>query len=249
MNYDINGKQVVLREGDSIIINSHQLHFGFDHKKEECAFAVLLFPPKLLNSSIHAYQKMVFPIIQSSAEPYWHFDKNHPGRDQIAGLLQQIYALHQKKQQDYLLLGLLHCLWQAIYHYSDHSLYSRTMAEEPDIHLQKQMVSYVYQHYSEDITLEDIAASGNISRSKCCKLFQKYLQQSPIAFLNAYRMEISCNLLRDTAYSITQIASSVGYNHLSYFSKMFMKKYGYTPIQYRKNQNTPAVEEGSGTQP
>lgn len=236
MNYDINGKKVLLETGDSIVVNSHQLHFGYDSGWEECEFAVILFHPSILDSNLHTYQKMVVPIITSSAEPYWHFSKNHAGTREIANLLQQIFALREeRKHSEYLLLGLFHCLWHNIYRYSNHSLYKHTVSEHPDIHLQKQMVSYVHQHYSENIELEDIASSSNISRSKCCKIFQKYLRQSPIAFLNAYRMEISCNLLKDTSFSITQIAISCGYNHPSYFSKMFMRKYGCTPNQYRKN--------------
>ena len=235
MNYDVNGKKILLQAGDSIVVNSHQLHFGYDYKQEECEFAVILFHPSILDSNIHTYQKMVSPIINSSAEPYWHFSQNHSGILEITRLLQQIFALRgDRKHSEYLLLGLIHCLWHTIFRYSDHSLYKHAVLEHPDIHLQKQMVSYIHQHYSENIELEDIASSGNISRSKCCKIFQKYLQQSPVAFLNAYRIEISCNLLKDTSFSITQIAISCGYNHPSYFSKMFMRKYGCTPNQYRK---------------
>lgn len=238
MNYDINDKTVLLQTGDCIIVNSHQLHFGYDHLQRECEFAVVLFHPGILNSNLYTYQKLVSPIVNSSAETYWHFPKTHPANPEIASLLQQLYTLRQSdRHQEYLILGLFHCLWHNIYHNSNHELYKHTILEEPDIHIQKQMVSYIYEHYSDNIELEDIAASGNISRSKCCKLFRKYLQQSPVAFLNAYRMEISCNLLKDTSYSITKIAISCGYNHLSYFSKNFYKKYGCTPNQYRKNHD------------
>lgn len=234
MNYDINGRKVLLETGDSIVVNSHQLHFGYDCEQQECVFAVILFHPDILNSNLHVYQKMVSPIITSSAEPYWHFRKGHADSLEIARLLQQIFSLREDaNHSQYLLLGLFHCLWHNIYCYSDHALYKHTVSEHPDIRLQKQMVSYVHQHYSENIELEDIASSSNISRSKCCKIFQKYLRQSPVSFLNAYRMEIAGNLLKDTSFSITQIAISCGYNHPSYFSKMFMRRFGCTPRQYR----------------
>ena len=237
MNYEINGNEICLQAGECIVVNSHELHYGYAREQRECEFAVILFHPSILNSNLHTYQKIVSPIINSSAEPFWYFDKKHPATPQISQLLQQIFALRQPKEHsEYLLLGLLHCLWHNIFQNCDYALYKHKVSEEPDIHLQKQMVSFIYQHYSENIELEDIAAAGNISRSKCCKIFQKYLQQSPIAFLNAYRMEISCNLLKDTSCSITQIAISCGYNHLSYFSKKFLKKYGCTPNQYRKIQ-------------
>lgn len=99
------------------------------------------------------------------------------------------------------------------------------------------MITYITLHYYDNIDLEDIAAAGNISRSKCCQIFKKYMQQSPVAYLNAYRMELSCNLLKTTSYSITSIATSCGYNHLSYFSKIFLKNLGVLLWNTGKNFN------------
>ena len=59
------------------------------------------------------------------------------------------------------------------------------------------------------------------------------MQQSPVEFLNAYRLKISCQLLCTTRKSITEIAMLCGFNHLSYFSKYFMECYGCTPREYR----------------
>ena len=61
-------------------------------------------------------------------------------------------------------------------------------------------------HYYDNIDLEDIAAAGNIQPQQVLSDIQKYMQQSPVAYLNAYRMELSCNLLKTTSYSITSIA-------------------------------------------
>lgn len=253
MCYDINGSEILLKAGDSIIVNSHQLHFGYSHNNQDCEFAVILFNPELFKSNIYNYKKNVQPIIQSTGITHWMFNQNHPDTPQVTDILSQIYALRKQTPDsiDCLLVGLLHCLWHYIYHNSDTSLYYHDNQEDPDIHLQKKMVAYIYDHYSDDIKLEDIAAAGHISRSKCCRIFQQYLQQSPMAFLNAYRMEISCNLLCNTSYSITDIALSCGYNHLSYFSKKFLQKYHCTPFQYRKtgsHKMIPAILHNSLTE-
>ena len=105
-----------------------------------------------------------------------------------------------------------------------------------DLEIQKNMVSFIYQHYVEQISLNEIASSGNVSRSKCCLIFKHYLQQSPVDFLNTFRLKTSCNLLRNTEKSITEIAFSCGFNHLSYFSKLFIKNFGCTPREYRNNK-------------
>ncbi|MDO4325060.1 MAG: helix-turn-helix transcriptional regulator [bacterium] len=95
--------------------------------------------------------------------------------------------------------------------------------------------TYQYEHYQDSLTLNEIAASANISRSKCCIIFKRYLQLSPVEFLNKYRLEVSRYLLIHTHSSISQIAISCGFNHLSYFSKLFLREYGCTPTKYRKN--------------
>lgn len=107
-----------------------------------------------------------------------------------------------------------------------------------DLIIQKNMTAYIYKNYTQNISLNDIAESGNICRSKCCKLFKKYLNQTPIDFLNTYRLEISKSLLINSNLNITEIALNSGFNHLSYFSKLFYQKYNFTPKEYRKlNKN------------
>lgn len=104
-----------------------------------------------------------------------------------------------------------------------------------DLKSQNNMVSYISRHYHEKITLNEIAASGHMSRSKCCRVFKHYLQQSPINYLNAYRVKVSCNMLRNTDKNITEIALACGFNHPSYFSKLFYENLGCTPRDYRNS--------------
>ena len=88
--------------------------------------------------------------------------------------------------------------------------------KEPDLLVQRDMVSYIYSHYSESINLDEIAAAGKVCRNKCCQIFRRYLNQSPIDFLNHYRLEVSCHLLNNTKLSIAEICTACGFNHQSY---------------------------------
>ena len=238
MNYEINGEQILLRAGDIIIVNSGQLHYGYANGEEDCKFCVELLHPNIFKSNLHIYQESVYPIVHSSNISYWLFHWSDADYQQIVSLVDQIFAARMQHEDSVLCLlnGLFHCLWHCIYQHSTQELQTAGLQKNPDISLQKQMVTYIHEHYAEDIGLDDIASAGNISRSKCCKIFQAYLQQSPVSFLNDYRMEISCNLLSNTSYSITEIALACGFNHLSYSSKSFLRKYGCTPNQYRKRE-------------
>ncbi len=66
------------------------------------------------------------------------------------------------------------------------------------------------------------------------RIFKQCLQQTPVQFLNAYRLEVSGSLLRDTDQSITEIAEHCGYRHKSHFAKAFSRCFGCTPREYRK---------------
>ncbi len=237
MGYSINGQEIVLPAGDSLIVNTRQIHFGHHCGRQDCRFLCILFHPSLFTGSEAILQKEVLPVLEHPCLAYWHF-RGADGMGQTAAeIIKRVAALKDESQAGYELevIGLLHILWGRLV---------RQMGELPptpgspytDVELQKDMVSFIYQNYGRKLTLAEIAASGCMSRSKCCQLFQRYLQQSPIDFLNDYRLKVSCNLLKSTELSITEIALSCGFNHLSYFSKMFIERFGCTPKEYRKGR-------------
>ena len=117
--------------------------------------------------------------------------------------------------------------------------------KEPDILVQRDMVSYIYSHYSESINLDEIAAAGKVCRNKCCQIFRRYLNQSPIDFLNHYRLEVSCHLLNNTKLSIAEICTACGFNHQSYYSKIFLRTYSCSPRDFRKRTEEKTSAEAS----
>lgn len=104
---------------------------------------------------------------------------------------------------------------------------------DPQLDLQRRMVAFVEENYYSDLSLDDIAQNASVSRSTCCRLFRKYVNMSPIDFLNSYRLQVAGSLLETTDLPVTQIASRCGFNHASYFSELFRKSYGCTPMAYR----------------
>ncbi|MDN5276704.1 MAG: two-component system, response regulator YesN [Clostridiales bacterium] len=66
-------------------------------------------------------------------------------------------------------------------------------------------------------------------------LFKEELNITFLEYLTMVRMEEAKKLLKDTSLSIVAIASQVGYEDASYFSKVFKKYVGISPAQYRKN--------------
>lgn len=109
--------------------------------------------------------------------------------------------------------------------------------QNADLSIIRNMIGFIQQNYTNKITLADIAASGAVGQSKCCKLFAKYIKQTPNIYLTRYRLDKSTVLLSNTDRTVTEIATAVGFNGSSYYAEAFRKWYGKSPTEYRATSN------------
>ena len=98
-----------------------------------------------------------------------------------------------------------------------------------------QIISYIHKNYFNNISVSDIADNNNIDRTYVFKLFQKYMDISPSQYLQHYRLDKACVLLRKSSLSVTDIGYAVGFQHSPYFTKVFKNYIGVSPSEYRKN--------------
>lgn len=96
------------------------------------------------------------------------------------------------------------------------------------------VLDYIHKNYYNNITISDIATANNIDRTYVFKLFQKYKNMSPSQYLQHYRLDKASVLLRKSSLSITDIGYAVGFQHSSYFTKLFTEYIGVTPSEYRR---------------
>ncbi|WP_455436062.1 AraC family transcriptional regulator [Hungatella hathewayi] len=235
MNYYINGKNLVLKEHDGIMVNTRQMHYGSSINQNDCSFLCILVHPALFSSNRLIYQKYLLPLLEDRETEFVYLDSGRPDHGFILDCLMEMTQLKEHGEYGYELeiIGLFYLIWRHLARQFKAGKTAAPGSEDMDTKVQKDMVSFIYQHYTEKLTLSAIAASGGVCRSKCCQIFKKYLCQSPIDFLNSYRLEVSSHLLKKTDKSITEIATECGFNHLSYYSELFMRHYGCTPRQFR----------------
>ena len=95
---------------------------------------------------------------------------------------------------------------------------------------------YIQYNYASDIGVADIARYVGISRSQLYRAFLQDFGVSPHNYLQTYRINEACSLLRDPAYSVAEVAGSVGFNDPLYFSRVFKSIKGVTPSDYQKKR-------------
>lgn len=105
-------------------------------------------------------------------------------------------------------------------------------------------IRYIQRHYAENTSLESIAATFNYSSRYLSKLFKRETGQAVVQFIIQYRVRKAQELLLRTDSSVQEIASSVGYDDLFYFIRIFKKHTGSTPQAYRKKDNSGGAASG-----
>lgn len=94
---------------------------------------------------------------------------------------------------------------------------------------------YLYRHFQEEITLDEVARYANQNPAALCRAFKKKSGYTIFRFINRLRVEKACQLLQSTDLSVAQVAYRVGYNTFSHFSTQFQGVMKMSPGRYRKN--------------
>lgn len=237
MCYWINGKTLLLEEGDCLFVNTRQMHYGYSYEGENCNFTCIILHPSLLCENRLLRNEYVDSLLKNTAIEYFQYSADNEDTKSIRDCLDGILFLKRENPVAYELMisGIMGILIGEIYRLAYCQSGILMPGDHPDTAIHQTMVSYIYQHYTERIGLSDIAQAGNVCRNKCCQIFSKHVHQPPVDFLNHYRLEVSRNLLDNTDWSIIRIAQSCGFNHSSYYSKLFRRAYHCTPMEYRNN--------------
>ncbi len=96
-------------------------------------------------------------------------------------------------------------------------------------------LGFMQKHFSDDITLEDVARATHLSVSRLSHLFKEQFGNTVIGHLNSLRVNRAKYLLLATEQACTQICFSVGFRNLSYFNRVFKQQVQMTPSQFRSH--------------
>lgn len=95
-------------------------------------------------------------------------------------------------------------------------------------------VSFMENHYMDNISIDEIAAISNLSPRHFSRLFTASYEITPGNYILSLRLQHACNLLKHSTQTVTEIAFASGFHDNNYFSRQFHKKYQISPRDYRK---------------
>ena len=99
----------------------------------------------------------------------------------------------------------------------------------------REALTYLSEHYNDpDISVSSVARSLGVSDGHLSHVFKKETSYTLSAYLTNYRMHKATELLRDCRVKVYEVAESVGYRDITYFSSAFKKSVGMSPSEYQK---------------
>ena len=235
---NVDGSEFLINKGNICIINRGRLHHIYteDYNASMCRKKTIIFNPDYFIKDQNIYEKYILPLLEKDAFAHIQFNiKKGIGLD-INTLMKEIEALEDEKPIGYELeeYSLIYKVIRYLYLAYQSSKQSIHTTYDANVQIQRNMTSFIHEHFNSKIGLEDIAEAGQVSKSTCIRLFHKYTGKSPIDFLNSYRLQMSAEKLVATSEQITEIAYACGFGQPSYFNRLFLKEYNMTPNQYRK---------------
>lgn len=235
------GEEIIeLREGDTFFINSGVIHKYQAPKvcrEKQCMFSDILFLPEIIapNSSL-IYEKYIRPIVLYG-KPFLVMRQTQAWEESVQNLYHHIVNVclaEEDLTELRIQAGILE-LWTRLFHY----LYREESEQRENKNILAQarlrkMMQFIWDHFHEKITLDDIAASANISKSAALRCFRSGMQTSPVGYLNDFRLNRAKELLLTSHSTVSEIAVSVGFDNVGYFDRVFRRTFGLTPKQFAK---------------
>lgn len=233
--FQINEETLTVQEGDGLFINSGCLHMAKEKKQSGCVYICLNVSPHFLLSQ-ELYTSYVYPYIQATNLPYLYLDANEQWGKTILDAVIKINQWLQQKTPYYEIDITLQLtlIWKNLIINGFQLEYDQT--EMLKNQRMKQMLNWIHLHYAEKIKLDDIAKAGQLSRSECCRYFQRMLKKTPLSYVTDYRIQKSLILLQQAESNVTEVAYQVGFNSTSYFIDKFRRSMHMTPLAYKKSK-------------
>lgn len=223
--------------GSGGFVNSNVLHStSFQTSTDSNIQLLHLFDPVFLSGEhgCRMESKYILPLTTAQEVEIIPLYPNDPAQAEILEDIRHAFDLSEQEWgYEFRLRNALSQIWLKLFELARPAMSRNGMAGDSDDKIKK-LIIYIHEHYTESISVEQLAQAIHISKRACFRLFQENLHMTPVAYIRSYRLQKACQMLIKTEASVTQIAYSCGFGSSSYFGKTFREEFSCSPVEYRK---------------
>ncbi|MDF2926554.1 MAG: hypothetical protein K0R57_5468 [Paenibacillaceae bacterium] len=245
--HHIRDKQAVLVKGDFFSVPPYLEHILLPMEGMEFEAVDIDFMPSIINESMQDLSHLehffdfayIQPLVSVDDQLLPKLNISSGNQQAIEALLESMKREAVEQQHGYRLAIKADLLKLLVIAGREFSNYRAGARQRQSIGTHRnafyEALSHVAEHYTENHRLEDIAARAFMSVSHFSNVFKLVTGTSFIDYLNDIRIAKGMELLNNSGAGIGEIGFMVGFNNLGHFNRMFRKKTGMSPSQYRKH--------------
>ena len=235
LEVEIENKRMSFGPGEIAVVNPNYLHAGprfAPGTKLYCLMADMnLFRGRYVETT---EEKFINPLIEGKIA----LRPKISGDDDLNELIRKCFRSFKGEELGYQLL-LKSYFFELLYRlFRDYVQENNNDVHKRFVPVARERVNailvYVNEHYAEKIRLEDLVDVVHINKYYICKIFQQCTGQTLLNYINIVRIQKAVEKLIGTNESVTQIAFSVGFQDINYFSRNFKKVMNVSPTDIRK---------------
>lgn len=224
----LSGQGMLVTEGSSFIVAKHQGMLLFPHAEHHYYAVQEPWEVVWVTFNGQYVRQLLETMHMRHSEVLYISNPDH-----ILGKIKEIHALMHSNDplRNFESSALAYQIVLDLFMYGSSS---EIRSKQQHYEQLEPVLAFIEEHYSEDLTLEELAQKLSVSSQHTCLLFQRTLGMRPFEYIKRVRLRKAKELLiEDTKLEVHAVARIVGYAHASYFIKLFKQAEGVTPSMFR----------------
>ncbi|MDR0267503.1 AraC family transcriptional regulator [Paenibacillus sp.] len=233
---EINSVPYEVGEGDLVVLNAKDLHFGVSQCDDLIYYAMIVDINLLHSHSVDAIEtKFITPISQNQIL----FESKICGDKKIVSCISSLIQELNHQELGYE-LSIKSYLYRILTILLRRYGTNKMSTEDDQLRLKNlerftPVFQYIEEHYQEDLTVDLLSGLAGLSRFHFSRLFKELAGRTVTDYINALRINKSEYLLRNSHLNISEIALSTGFKDIYYFSRSFKKYKHVSPSEMRRS--------------
>ena len=226
----------LLEAGQALIVLPGQLHGIRQYQQERMEYENIIFRLEMLlpKEGDVCGPKFLEPYRDGKLlYPAW-IDGSALYHEEMLECIRKMDELSEQRPRSYP-LAVKGWLFQFLF-----LMFSRvepTLAEEgreKSLDKMKRILRRIEVDYGKPLSIKEMAEFSGFSESHFMKFFKNHMGVPFVSYLNDYRLTLAARALAEGQEDVLTVAMDVGFSNVSYFNRLFKKKFRMTPLEYRK---------------
>ena len=223
LEFYIDEARYPLKPGEFMLVNSNEIHSVFSPNPNR---TVVLQIPLATFEKYYTDEKFIY---------FSHSSRLHD--EEVMRLIREMYYVYSEQPWGYELKvqsQFYMFLYILVTKYRKTDVNEKVIRNNRKLDRLSQITAYMKENYQEDISLDSLAEIFGYSPTYLSRMFQKYAKTNYKVCLDDIRLEHAVKDLADTRIPIGEIVQRNGFSNSKAFVKVFRKRYGMLPNEYRK---------------